>query len=246
MRIFRTALSMLTCLPAGRGFVPAEEEIRHAPFCFPLIGMIVGLLLALVGIGLQRIFPPLVCAAVLTFLSEVPTRAFHLDGLADTADGFLSSRSRERTLEIMHDSRIGTMGVLAIAGWSLIKFSAFVVLPGEMTGAALFFMSLNGRCAMVYHLMFCPYARKEGLGRLVFERKPSAGMILSLLCSFGLAAAVFPRSYLAMPLLTLGFAFFWSLYSRHKIGGGTGDTLGAGEEWTELLTLLVLASLSRG
>lgn len=247
MRIFRTALSMLTCLPAGRNFVPTEEEIRRTPFCFPLIGMMIGLLLALAGAGLQRIFPPLVCAAVLTFLSEVPTRAFHLDGLADTADGFLSSRSRERTLEIMHDSRIGTMGVLAIAGWSLIKFAVFAILPQDLIPAALFFMSLNGRCAMVYHLMFCPYARKEGLGRLVFERKPVPGMILALLCTFGLAGAAFPLPpYLTMPASILIFTLLWSLYCRHKIGGGTGDTLGAAEEWSEVLTLLILAALSRG
>jgi len=244
MRVFRTALSMLTSLPAGRDFVPTEEEIRQTPFCFPLIGMMIGLLLALAGAGSQRLFPPLVCAALLTFLSEVPTRAFHLDGLADTADGFLSSRSRERTLEIMHDSRIGTMGVLAIAGWSLIKFSAFAVLPGKLIPAALFFMSLNGRCAMVYHLMFCPYARKEGLGRLVFERKPVPGMILAFLCSFGLAGAAFPLPYLAMPLAVLLFALLWSLYCRHKIGGGTGDTLGSAEEWSEVLTLLILTALS--
>ena len=94
MRIFRTALSMLTSLPAGRDFTPAEEEIARTPFCFPLIGLLIGLVLAGIGAGLQRVFAPMVCAALLTFLSELPTRAFHLDGLADTADGFLSSRPR--------------------------------------------------------------------------------------------------------------------------------------------------------
>ena len=185
MRVLLAAFSLLTSLPTGKNFVPTEDEIRRTPFCFPLIGMVIGLVLAWIGMGLQRIFPPLLCAALLTFLSELPTRAFHLDGLADTADGFLSSRPRERILEIMHDSRIGTMGVLAIAAWCLVKFSAFAVLPESLVPAALFFMSLNGRCAMVYHLMLSRYARAEGLGRLVFERKPVCGAILSLVCTFG-------------------------------------------------------------
>lgn len=246
MRILRTALAMLTSLPAGKNFVPTEDEIRHTPFCFPLIGIGIGLILALIGQAVMRFFPPLLAAALLTFLSELPTRAFHLDGLADTADGFLSSRPRERILEIMHDSRIGTMGVLAIAAWCLIKFSAFAVLPGRQIPAVLFFMSLNGRCTMVYHLVFCRYARPDGLARLVFERKPFPAMILCLLCSFGLAYAVFPTVCPVMPAAVLFFGLLWSLFTRYKIGGGTGDTLGAAEELSEILTLLILVCSSAG
>ena len=244
MRILRAALSMLTSFPTGNNFVPRDDEIRRTPFCFPLIGLVIGLILALIGQGLLKILPHLAAAALLTFLSELPTRAFHLDGLADTADGFLSSRPRERILEIMHDSRIGTMGVLAIAAWCLVKFSAFAVSAEKQIPAALFFMSLNGRCAMVYHLMCCRYARPEGLGRLVFERKPVSGLILSLLCSFGLMYAFFPPTGLIVPGAVLVFGILWSLYTRHKIGGGTGDTLGAAEELSEILTLLILVSLS--
>lgn len=235
---------MLTALPAGRDFVPSEAEIARSPFCFPLIGMGIGLLLAGIGMGLLKILPPLLYAAVLTFLSELPTRAFHLDGLADTADGFLSSRSREKILEIMHDSRIGVMGVLAIAAWSLMKFAAFATLPAEQIAPALFFMSLNGRCVMVYHLMFCRSAKPSGLGHLVFESRPAGGMILSLMVSFGLTFAVLPLTYLVLPGTMLIFGILWSVYTRAKIGGGTGDTLGAAEELSEILTLLTLAAMN--
>ena len=244
MKILRAALSILTSFPVGKNFVPTEDEIRRTPFCFPLIGIGIGLVLALIGQGVLLILPHLAAAALLTFLSELPTRAFHLDGLADTADGFLSSRPREKILEIMHDSRIGTMGVLAIAAWCLVKFSAFAVLPEKMVPAALFFMSLNGRCAMVYHLMFSRYARPEGLGRLVFERKPAAAVILSVLCSFGLMSAVFPPVFLIVPGSVLLFGLLWSQYTRYKIGGGTGDTLGAVEELSEILTLLLLTGIA--
>ena len=243
MRILRAALSMLTSFPTGKNFVPTDDEIRRTPFCFPLIGLVIGLILALIGQGLLKILPHLVAAALLTFLSELPTRAFHLDGLADTADGFLSSRPRERILEIMHDSRIGTMGVLAIAAWCLIKFSAFAVLAEKQIPAALFFMSLNGRCAMVYHLMCCRYARPEGLGRLVFERRPWSAAVLSVLFMAGASWAVLPPAGLILPFIMAVFGVLWSLYARRKIGGGTGDTLGAAEELAELLTLLALTAL---
>ena len=244
MRTLLAALSMLTAFPVGKNFVPTEDEIRRTPFCFPLIGIGIGLISALIGQGVLMAFPHLAAAALLTFLSELPTRAFHLDGLADTADGFLSSRSRERILEIMHDSRIGTMGVLAIAAWSLIKFSAFAVLPEKSIPAVLFFMSLNGRCAMVYHLLCSRYARAEGLGRLVFERKPISGAVLSLLCSFGLMYAVFPPVCLTVPGAVLIFGLLWSVFTWKTIGGGTGDTLGAVEELSEILTLLIFISMA--
>ena len=244
MRTLLAALSMLTSFPVGKNFVPTEEEIRRTPFCFPLVGIGIGLILALIGQGILLVVPHFAAAALLTFLSELPTLAFHLDGLADTADGFLSSRSRERILEIMHDSRIGTMGVLAIAAWSLIKFSAFAVLPEKFIPAALFFMALNGRCAMVYHLLSSRYARAEGLGRLVFERKPVSGAVLSLLCSFGLMYAVFPPVCLIVPGAVLVFGSLWSFCTWKLIGGGTGDTLGAAEELSEILTLLLLICLT--
>lgn len=98
---------------------------------------------------------------------------------------------------------------------------------------------------MVYHLMLCRYARSEGLGRLVFERKPVCGSILSLVCSFGLTYAVLPPIYLAIPASMAVFGVAWSVYTRYKIGGGTGDTLGAAEELAEVLTLLLLASVVR-
>ena len=98
---------------------------------------------------------------------------------------------------------------------------------------------------MVYHLMLCRYARTEGLGRLVFERNPVCGLILSLVCSFGLTYAVLPQVYLVIPASLVIFGVVWSLYTKHKIGGGTGDTLGAAEELAEVLTLLLLASVVR-
>ena len=80
---------------------------------------------------------------------------------------------------------------------------------------------------------------------LVFERKPVCGLILSLVCSFGLTYAVLPPIYLVIPVSLVIFGAVWSVSSRYKIGGGTGDTLGAAEELAEVLTLLLLASVVR-
>ena len=107
MNPFLCALSTLTIFPVGKDFAPAEKEIRQSPNYYPLIGLGLGILLGICGFAAYKLLPLTLCAVVLTFLSEIPTKAFHLDGLSDTFDGFFSSRPREKMLEIMHDSRCG-------------------------------------------------------------------------------------------------------------------------------------------
>ena len=247
MNTFLCALSTLTVFPVGKNFSPSEKEIRNSANFYPLTGLLLGILLGGIAIVLCNFLPTLLCAVILTFLSEVPTRAFHLDGLSDTFDGFLSSRSREKMLEIMHDSRCGVMGILAILLWGLLKFSAFQTLLENdcaiFTGCSVFFMTLYGRCALVYHLSMCPYARKDGLGKLVFDCKPPAGIVTAVIFS-GLIW-VLPGDLFRnlLPLLLPIFCYCWSSFSIRRIGGGTGDTLGACEEITEVGILLCFALL---
>lgn len=247
MNTFLCALSTLTVFPVGKNFSPEKNQIRNSANFYPLIGLGLGILLGICGFAVCKLLPLTLCAVILTFLSEVPTRAFHLDGLSDTFDGFFSSRPREKMLEIMHDSRCGVMGILAIFIWGLCKFGAFLTLlqngSAFFTGCAIFFMTLYGRCALVYHLSMTPYARKEGLGKLVFEGRPYFGIAASVIFSgliWYLRCSFF---WNILPAVLLVFCYCWSRFTIRKIGGGTGDTLGACEEITEVLTLFCFAYL---
>ena len=158
----------------------------------------------------------------LALLPEALTKGFHLDGLADTADGFLSGRSRERKLEIMRDSRIGSMGVAAIFAQLGMKFALFASIPAPALPVAAGIMMLSGRCGIVLYNAMSRYARPEGLGAIWFRRRPVAGIVLALLLP-GVWAwwffGVVPGSALAVVLLL--FSFLWSRVTKAVIGGAT-------------------------
>jgi len=173
--------------------------------------------------------------------------ALHLDGLADTADGFLSSRPRERILEIMRDSRVGPMGVLAIAGILLLKVAAFASLAPPVRFGTLLLLPLAGRVAPVLLMSMLDYVREQGLGT-AFQRKRS--LFAPVLALASLAAAGFLAVGTAGLVAAAGAAgatAVFALWCRAKIGGYTGDTLGAACELAEIVpALVVLMLVQRG
>ena len=168
MRPFLAALSMLSCIPTGR-FQPTEKDIMRSIHFFPAAGILFGAMFYALAWLFANYLPHPAAAMLLTLLPEFLTKGFHLDGLADTADGFMSSRPKERKLEIMRDSRIGTMGVFAIVALLGMKFALFGSMTAMVAPAAALMM-LNGRCAMVLYIGMSRYARPEGLGALFSAR----------------------------------------------------------------------------
>ena len=236
IRTFLAAVSLLSILPTGNS-MPTEKEMRGVVNYYPAAGVLFALIFY--GIGFGAVYLPLLPAALLAvLLPETLTKCFHLDGLADTADAFLSGRSPEQKLEIMRDSRIGTMGVVAIFGLLAMKFSIFASIPRKNYPMALALMILGGRCGIVWHIAFSRYARKQGLGKLSFETKPTGGLICSVL--FISAAGYLFAGWYGLLLLPVCIAsmFIWSRITHAVIGGATGDTIGASEEFSELLFLI--------
>ncbi len=237
MRSFLAALSMLSALPLG-SFLPTEEELKRMADYYPLAGALFAALFWGVGWCAQFLPPPL-AAALLTLAPQALTKGFHLDGLADTADAFLSGRSRERKLEILRDSHIGTMGVLAVVALLLLQYSCFASLRPRLLPAGAALMMLGGRCGIVWHIAFSRYARPEGLGAWSFARKPIAGMVWAVVLPAAAGWFFFGLPGLSFAILPPAAMLAWSAATRSQIGGATGDTLGAAEEISELLTLLL-------
>lgn len=243
MRTLLAAVSMLSVVPLGN-FRPTEDELRRSQNLFPVVGALFGALFYGIAWILAAYCPPLPAAMLLALLPEALTKGLHLDGLADTADGFLSGRSRERKLEIMRDSRTGTMGVAAVFALLGMKFALFASLPAALLPAAAGMMMLGGRSGAVFHIAFSRYARPDGLGAIWFRSRPAAGFVLALLLP-SLAGWMFfgiPGTFAGLALL--GFAFSWSRITARVIGGATGDTIGCCEELCELLVLVLVLALA--
>ena len=240
---FVAALRFLSIIPVSGSFGTSEEELaRSAPF-FPLVGLLFGCIALPMVWGLSLIFPPVVTAVLAVFILLSFSGGLHLDGLADTADGFFSARPRERMLEIMRDSATGAMGVIALVMLLSLKIACLASMHEQLLGAVLL-MPIAGRIAILLLMAMLPYARSEGgLGSLFKDAFATAQARLrafaALLVLAGIAWTVAgPQGLVAVfavLLITALFAFF----CRQKIGGVTGDTLGAACELAEVGIALV-------
>jgi adenosylcobinamide-GDP ribazoletransferase len=240
-----TALRTLTILP-----VPGRDAASFSsalPF-FPLVGALVGAALwgLLLACGqLPDGGWPVGAAAGAVVGGIVLTRGLHLDGLADWADGFGGGRDREGTLRIMKDPATGAFGVLAIAAVLLLKFAAVSQLATLGTGLWLVAAAVVSRTVPVDLIVWLPYARAEGGKAAPFVRDARAGhLVLALAAAAALAVGVFgPLGAAALGAGGLLGRLF-GLWCRRRVGGVTGDLLGAASELTE--TALLVAAAAAG
>lgn len=218
--------------------LPFDPEFRKGIIYFPLVGLMLGLINLAVYWGLQLIFPYSIAVILTLTLYVILTGGLHLDGLGDTFDGFYSNRSRERILEIMRDSRLGTNGLLAIVLVLLLKASALITLGHSQVVYALVYMPVVGRLALVLGSFAVPYARPEGMGN-IFIGKIYWGELL--FCGFtALVMAILSFKTMVFMVLLFGLARLYQGHCQRKIGGMTGDTLGALCELSEAVYLLFL------
>lgn len=232
----------LTRLPVGQitGDVPT---MGASAWSWPLVGLVIGALSALVWCVALRLGLPALPAATLACLClTVLTGGLHEDGLADLADGFWGGRDRERRLEIMRDSRIGSYGALAIVFSVLISAGSLASLAPHDGALALIALSTASRAAMPLALHLMPPARSDGLGRAAGTVAPRAVVVALVIGLLSLTMiGLWPGLMAAAIMAATGFAL--ALLALRKIGGQTGDVLGALQQVTELAGWLALAAL---
>ncbi|MBS0376860.1 MAG: adenosylcobinamide-GDP ribazoletransferase [Proteobacteria bacterium] len=250
------ALQFLTRVPvpSRADFEPGwlAASLRY----FPLIGAGVGLANALVWALAATVFPAPVAVGLMMGASLLLTGGFHEDGLADACDGFGGGRSRERTLAIMQDSRIGAFGALGLVIVLGLKWSVLAGLPVGWIPMTLVVSHAVSRWAAIALIWALPYARTEGDGKshpfahaLHFPGWLLAGLVAA---TVPLALAASGWGPLAQAAVVFAIAGAGSLlaaatlgaYFRHRIGGYTGDCLGATQQISELTLLLVVAALT--
>jgi adenosylcobinamide-GDP ribazoletransferase len=194
----------------------------------------------------KSILPPSTCVILVLVYSAFITNALHEDGLADSIDGFGGGWTKEQTLRIMHDSRIGTFGVLALVFMVLGKYNLLSMLEWPQFWRWFLFASAASRWSMLPLCIFLGYAREEGQGKLVARRVGLTAALIGTLTVAITAAVVFPpRTGLAAIAVAGAVSLLTGLYYRRRLGGLTGDCLGATSELTELALYLAAVLLTR-
>ena len=166
LKPFFSALRFLTILPIPESWCGDETSLHKSPDWYPLVGLLIGLLMVIVDLFLCWLLPMPVASVLLILAMIAISGALHLDGLADSADAFFSSRGRERMLEIMKDSSAGPMGVTAIVLVLLLKLMLLLAIPPIWRWQVILLMPLAGRCILPVISSWLPYARSNGTAAL--------------------------------------------------------------------------------
>ncbi len=239
MKHFLIALQFLTILPIKISSRVSDKDLGRSLLYFPIAGLVIGLLLA-ITVSIFGFLPNLVKAAIVLIVSAIVTGAMHLDGLADTCDGFYVSGPKERVLEIMRDSSLGAMGMVGLVCILLLKFTLITAISKNILWKSLIMMAVFSRWCQVLACYVSRYARVEGKGR-AFVRYDSAReflvaslfIILIFLFLIGINGLIL-LAFSVLPIIYL------ITYIKYRIGGMTGDTIGAVNECAEAVFLFFI------
>ena len=269
MKGFLLLLSFMTRIPMPK-IDYDEEKLGKSMKLFPLVGVVIGFILlffsilfsyVLKNLSFSAFLPIIILVVILTDL--ISTGALHLDGLADTFDGIFSYRSKHKMLEIMKDSRLGSNGALALILYFLIKFVLLYSLLIENQGGTIFAILTYPVVARLCSVISCasaPYARGSGMGKTFVDNTKTKEVIIATLITAVYSSAMlfymidsklslvlhldFVMKSFAVNLFIIAilglFAYAFSKLIERKIGGITGDTLGALLEISSLVYLFLV------
>jgi adenosylcobinamide-GDP ribazoletransferase len=255
LRDLSLAIRFLTILPII-SFPPSNntnqneealaENLANSMAFFPLVGMLMGVLLVL----LRRLFyylpvSSLVGDTLVLILWIWLSGGLHLDGFADSVDGFLGGHNQEEILKIMKESTIGAKGVMALISLLLLKFALLVEMPLYIKDVVLLFVPVIGRWSMVIAAFLGKPARlKNSMGKLFMDYISWREVIFASLTMVVIGIPLFRLYLLPLVIIGVGIVLLILKYSQKRIGGISGDILGAINEIVEVFCLLVIYLLN--
>jgi adenosylcobinamide-GDP ribazoletransferase len=236
-------MRFLTVVPFPGSWGAEESSLAGSAVFFPAVGLLIGFGAAGIAACAVRWLPAGLAAALVVVALLAASGGLHMDGLSDTADGLLSARPRERALEIMRDSHVGAMGVIAIVCVLMLKFAAVASLPAAGLWRTVLLMPVAGRAAIVVTMALLPYARPEGgLATSLYRGRSMLAALSAEVILLLTAWLVLDMAGLLAAGASLAAVLIFAVYTYRRIGGATGDTLGAACEIAELVQAMAMAA----
>jgi adenosylcobinamide-GDP ribazoletransferase len=239
IKSFILTIQFLTRIPVKINVDFDKKSLSKSMVFFPFVGCVIGLMSGFIYYGFSFINISL-ASVMAVFSLTVITGGLHLDGLADTADGLLSSRPKERVLEIMKDSRIGTFGSIALIFDVLLKYILIKELPPAIVMASLVFSCGNGRVCAAYLISYGKNARPGGLGDMFKDEKSKLWFLIGLAVYMILGIFALRVLFLIPFACSIVLTLIIKRWSYKTIDGITGDVCGSASEAGEIVSLLAL------
>lgn len=246
MNTFLLMMQLLTKVPINKEITFDQKKLSRGVLFFPFVGLIIGIMIGLPTYAAEAYFGREVAVVVMIIVAAAATGALHLDGLADTMDGILSARSRDKMLLIMKDSRIGTHGVLALMLTILLKYVFLLQIDHPLFIFIVIALPVAGRSAMGVMLFKSRYAREDGLGNLFIGKTEGDQSFISGLLGMIIIYALLGVIGMAAFIGTLILTALFRLRLEKILGGLTGDTLGAINEMAEVVFIPVYIIMAKG
>lgn len=246
MKEFITAWQFLTRIKISKNTQLSSESLAGTFVYFPLVGLIIGAMLMLLGYGALIIFKPLLVVILIVIGEILITGGLHLDGFMDSCDGLFSGRDRARVLEIMKDSRVGAMGVTGV----LILFGLKIGLLYELVDSPIILpvivvIPIISRWIMVFVMARFPSARAQGLGELFRSGISNRQVWWVSIYSVALILLILPWYLSVALILTLPIIIMIAGTINRVLGGHTGDTYGFMNEISGVIFLLGVTLMER-
>lgn len=242
MTAFWIAMQFLTVFPVQLKQIPSPQQNAQSLLFYPLIGMLIGLVLFAIALTLVKL-PIILLSTLLLVVWIWITGGLHLDGLADTADAWVGGfGDPEKTLRIMKDPSSGPIGVLSLLIVCVLKWSALYVLLEQQQLWLLILVPMLARLSPLILFLTTPYVRAKGLGTAMSQYIPRKLSYVIVAVVFGLCGFMGLWGLLLVIFSTMTLWYLRAKFIR-RIGGITGDTIGATIEWVESVALFTMVCL---
>lgn len=232
---FLILIQFMTRIPVFVNVEYDEEKLGKSIKYFPLVGAVIGIFLFGINFLAGKVMGNRQIIAVIIVVAEIfITGILHIDGLADTFDGLFSYAKKERMLEIMKDSRIGTNGAVVL----ILYFITKIILLSEVKSEYILLYPIISRLSTSMNAGLGEYARKDGMSNGIIEKNGPKEVVISVVITAVLSFLILKIKGLGVLAAAIVFILIFMRNVKKKIGGITGDTMGASLELTSILILL--------
>jgi adenosylcobinamide-GDP ribazoletransferase len=240
---FLLMLQLLTRVPINKALPCENDNFKNGASFFSLIGLLIGLCQYILFIVLAKVIPINFAVISIIIFDILITGALHIDGFGDTCDGFFAFKGKDKIIEIMKDSRIGTFGCIGIVLNLLIKYEGYLLVVSNWKGIFILIIPMISKFSMILLSYIGKPAKEKGTGNLFINTVTLKEIIVNVIFVIIIGSLLgFIFETIALLIAAVIITILFNLLCNSKINGITGDSLGANNELIVLLGLIILSS----